>query len=105
MISNLFITLQWYLMLLVLGLAFYPLTKRLFPRFLDSGYAFSKILALLVLPYLMLVVGTLHILPFNPLSLIFLLILSAGGGLVVLRFFSLPSVRGSLSLSIIEEIL
>ena len=67
-------SLQWYTAYFVLGLIFFPLTKKILGRFLpDLGYAFAKTLAILFLSYAIFVAGTLKILPFTQVSLIILL--------------------------------
>ncbi len=71
-------TLQWYFYLLVIGIVFYPLTKQLFNRFFDHGYPFSKTLGIIVISYLALFLGGLHLFPFTKLALYGLLIVSAG---------------------------
>jgi len=65
--------LQWHLSLFLLGILFLPLAFILFPKFIDRGYIFAKILAIIFLTYTSLFFGTLHILPFGTLSLLFLL--------------------------------
>lgn len=68
-------TLRWYIPLLILGIIFFPLTKRIFGKwFPDLGYAFSKIIAILLLSYTAFVLGIAKILPFTFLSLLFLVI-------------------------------
>jgi YYY domain-containing protein len=70
----LFTSLQWYLVLFVIGWVFFPLTQRLFSAFrLDLGYSFAKIIGILVLSYVSLVLGVTKILPFYQLTLWFLL--------------------------------
>lgn len=69
-------TLYWYFFLLTLGLIFFPLTKKIFYKFFDSGYAFSKTLAIIILSYGIFVLGFLKILPFSRESLFFLLLVS-----------------------------
>lgn len=68
------ITSVWYLVLLILGLIFLPLTKKILSPFFDLGYPFSKTLAILALSYLIFVLGFLRILPYSQLSLIFLIL-------------------------------
>jgi len=63
-------TLQWYLMLLVVGVAFFGLTKKLFSSFFDQGYAFSKTGGILILSYSVFLLGNLHIAPFHLITLI-----------------------------------
>ena len=71
-------TLIWYLMLFVIGIIFFPLTKKIFRKFsFDFGYPFAKTLGILLLSYFVFVSGILKILPFNQISLIFTLCLFA----------------------------
>jgi len=63
-------TLQWYIMLLVIGVAFFGLTKRFFSSFFDQGYAFSKTVGILLLSYSVFLFGNLHIAPFHIVTLL-----------------------------------
>ncbi|MBI5044905.1 MAG: hypothetical protein HZC02_03195 [Candidatus Levybacteria bacterium] len=63
------ITLQWWVTIFLVGIITLPLTGVLFNHFIDKGYAFSKSLGILLVSYLMLLFGTLHILPFSFASL------------------------------------
>src|SRR3989344_593560 len=106
MIPNLFIALQWYIMLALLGLIFLPLTKRLFPNFIDGGYAFAKTIGILILTYLTLVTGTFHILTFSFPSLIILILISFGLSFFSLRYIPLADKNQRLlPWLIIEELL
>src|SRR3989338_4150920 len=61
----LFASLNYYIYILVIGVAFFPLARRIFSRFsFDSGYPFAKVLAILLVSYATYVLGTLKILPF-----------------------------------------
>lgn len=72
------IALQWYLTIFLIGIVFYPVTKKLLGEFLfDKGYAFSKIVGILFLSYATFLLGILKILPFYQSSLIGLLGISA----------------------------
>lgn len=75
-----FLTLKWYFYLLLLGLIFFPLTKKLFNSFFDFGYSFAKTIGILVLSYIFFVLNLIKIAPFSRLSifaiLIFFLILN-----------------------------
>ncbi len=57
--------LTWWLTLLFLGLAFYPLSKSLFHSFTDHGYIFSKVLGFLCSGYMMFLLGSLRIMKFS----------------------------------------
>ena len=71
--GDLSLALQWWVMLLGLGLLFLPLTSTLFSGFFDHGYPFSKIIGLLILSYLIWLFGSLRLLPFTVFS-VFLVI-------------------------------
>lgn len=64
-VDDLFIVLQWWSTLFLVGAAVFPLTKRLFPTWYDRGYLFSKAVGFAVVSYLVYVLGTLHIAPFT----------------------------------------
>ncbi len=67
--SDVFIVLQWWSSLFLIGAAAFPLTKRLFPQWYDRGYLFSKAVGFAVISYLVYLVGTLHIAPFHQLTI------------------------------------
>ncbi|HUS59820.1 MAG TPA: DUF2298 domain-containing protein [Nevskiaceae bacterium] len=62
--TNYFFHIYWWLLLFGIGIAFWPLTYLLFPKFFDKGYTFSKILGALVVSYIVWFLGSLKILPF-----------------------------------------
>lgn len=64
---------QWWLVFFVIGIIFLPFTSLVFDKFVDRGYAFSKVLGLGIISYLIFVLSVAHILPFNIFSIIFLL--------------------------------
>ncbi len=107
-----FTTLSWYGMLLILGLMFVPLAKRLLGHFfIDLGYPFAKTLAILFISYLIFILGILHIVPFDRQNII--LIALSGLLLNLLIFLKKPQEKGvskfrinhSLILIIFEELL
>ncbi len=74
----LYSSLHWYSAFFILGIVFFPLTKKIFGSFFpDQGYAISKTIALLLLSYATFLFGTLKILPFSQISLILLLAIYA----------------------------
>jgi YYY domain-containing protein len=67
-------TFSWYLMLLFMGIIFVPITKRIFGRFfIDFGYPFAKIIALLAISYTLFIFGLLKIIPFTQTAIFLLL--------------------------------
>ncbi len=78
--SELFAVLRWWTVLLILGLAAFPAAFVLFKKLPDRGYAFTKMLGLLLVAYLYWLAGSLGFLG-N----------SAGGILVVLALVALSA--------------
>jgi len=101
-------TVQWYAVLLGLGICFFPsaylLMGKLFP---DRGYVFAKIIGIVILSYVSLTFGTIHLLSFSSSSLILILGLAAILNLYIakkwipVKQFS----RNTISLLIFEELL
>ena len=77
-LPELLLIVQWWSVFLLLSAAILPLTTTIFSSFHDRGYIFSKTIALIVLSYLSLVLGTVHVLPFSQLSLFLLIVVIAG---------------------------
>lgn len=64
MANEFFLVFSWWVLTGGLGIIFLPLTSRFFGKFFDHGYAFSKIIAVLIISYLVWLLGSLKILPF-----------------------------------------
>lgn len=58
MMSDVFFTFRWWVTLLALGTAVWPLTWRLFNRLPDRGYAFTKMVGVLLVSYLFWILGS-----------------------------------------------
>lgn len=102
-----FTSFYWYLVLLILGIIFTPLTRKLFAAFFDQGYVFAKTIAILLLSYSMFLFGTLKLLPFTQTSLFFLI-----GVFVIISFLIIKRHSGTsqndkafLRIIIFEELL
>jgi len=63
-------SLSWCFWIFILGLLFFPAVKKLFSSFIDGGYAFSKIIAILVLSYITFAFGFFKIIPFEKTSIL-----------------------------------
>jgi uncharacterized membrane protein len=71
----LIISFNWYLILLILGIIFFPITKKVLSKLtVDDGYPFAKTFAIVFLSYTIYLLSSLKILPFERISLFFLLI-------------------------------
>lgn len=105
--SWIFSSLQWYFYLLLLGLAFMPLARVIFPRFFDGGYAFAKTIGILCLSYIVFLSGILKILPFDRATILLFLALGALSSWYFFYFRKPKEERSPFPLNIIvfEEVL
>jgi len=62
--ADFFLIFFWWFLLFALGVSFLPFTFFIFKRFFDKGYAFAKIIAILIISYAAWLLGSLKILPF-----------------------------------------
>lgn len=58
--------LQWYRLLAIIGISFYPLCACLFRKFSDKGYFFGKVLGIVISGWLVWCLSSLHIAKFTP---------------------------------------
>jgi len=68
-------SLQWYFLLLALGVIFIPFTKKLFGSFLDFGYPFAKTLGIILVSYAVFVLGVARLLPYSWLGIVIVTII------------------------------
>lgn len=59
---------KWYIILLTMGIGFFPLTSKIFYNFTDYGYIFSKTLGILFSGVTMFWLSSLKILKFTPIN-------------------------------------
>jgi len=64
MTSDFFTILYWWLVLFGLGVLSLPLAFKLFEKFWDKGWVFSKTLSIAIISYLVFLLGRIHLLPF-----------------------------------------
>lgn len=105
-----FETFNWYLYLLVLGILFFPLVKKIFSSFLDSGYPFAKTLGILLTSYALFVLGVFKLVPFDRSNVILILFFWTVGSFFIFKNKSAGSPEGQnrskqIFLIVIEEIL
>lgn len=96
----------WWLAIFLIGMIFLPVTFLIFNKFIDKGYAFSKILGIVISSYLVWLLGSLHALPFTKITIIMVLLAATLANLWLIKKlkrdgkFSLP-----FWLFVLEEIL
>lgn len=98
-------TLWWYVILMLLGVVFMPLTKLFFGKFFDSGYPFAKIIGILLISYAAFIGGILHILPFSSLSLFGLLIIGLIFNVWLYQKKQMSFSREQITIMVAEEII
>ncbi len=73
--SNIFI---WWFYILLIGLIFLPFTVKIFSKFYDQGYLFSKTIGITLTAYLLWLFSSLKLVPFSRISIYGILILIFG---------------------------
>ncbi len=66
--SNTLSLLQWWLIILLVGTSFLPLTFKIFSNFFDKGYIFSKTIGIVFLTYIVFLSGIVHLTSFNTIN-------------------------------------
>jgi YYY domain-containing protein len=74
MSSDIILVLSWWAVLFLIGVAAFPITRRIFGRFWDQGYSLSKAVGLAVTTYGVWQLGSWHILPFATSTIIAVLV-------------------------------
>lgn len=113
MFKDLGTILYWWFFYLGIGLIFFPITKRIFSRFFDQGYLFSKVIGIGISSYLVWLLASLKILPFNRETILLVLIVGIIVNLIVSRRSPSPTSHPrptshfspSLSIIICEELM
>ena len=77
---------KWWGMMLVLGIAAWPLCAKIFSSFTDKGYVFGKILGGLVPAWIMWFLGSLRLLKFGSAMVILITLFSAAGFWLLSQF-------------------
>src|SRR5205823_1958196 len=76
MLNDFFFVLRWWAVLFSIGLIFLPFTLLLFKNSKDHFYIFSKIIGIGIISYVILLLGTFHILAFSFPGTLFILCLA-----------------------------
>ncbi|HYK09102.1 MAG TPA: DUF2298 domain-containing protein [Candidatus Eisenbacteria bacterium] len=99
-------TLQWWIIIFILGSIALPFASKLFASFFDKGYTFSKTIGIVAVSYCALVLGTMHILPFTTLSLSGITFVLAGVSLLFfIRLKTFSVVKSHWKIFLFEEVL
>lgn len=67
---------QWWLVLLLLGIIFLPITERIFTKFHDKGYLFSKTIGIAISGYLVWLLSSIKLMKFRAVTCIIVVILA-----------------------------
>lgn len=101
--SWIYTTVIWYVYLLILGLIFFPVSSIILRKLYDYGYGFSKVVGIIVLSFIVLVLGILHIVPFSQAELFAILGVIAVAGLYHLQKNPLSIDKKRLAFILFQE--
>jgi uncharacterized membrane protein len=82
MLSDVWVALRWWGTLFLIGSAAFPFTQKLFARWHDRGYLFSKAIGLAAVSWLVFFAGMTHIAPFATATIDGAIVLLFVGGLM-----------------------
>lgn len=104
--ADFFYVISWWLIWLTISIIFLPITFLLFKSFFDKGYAFSKILGIMLISYSVWLIASIKIIPFNYFLicssiLVFLII----NGIILIKNNLLSNIKNHLKIFIFEELL
>lgn len=102
--SEIIIVFKWWVVFLIIGVSFLPLTSKIFSNFIDKGYIFSKILGLLFISYTIFILGALHLLKFNQLNILLVWILLLIPQILLIKNKKIIS-RNDYKFFLIEEVI
>ena len=100
-LSDFLFILKWWAVFFFIGISFFPLTQKVFSKFVDKGYLFSKVLGTLLISYVVYVLGTLRLLQFSSFN-----ILAVWISLVIIQLFFLRREKldgKTIKIFIVEE--
>ena len=99
--------LRWWLCILIVGWIFLPLTGRVFARFFDGGYLFSKTIGLALITYGIWLCSSLRILPFSLPAIVALLIAACSMVFLLLKGYRTTKgmVKSRYRIFLCEEVL
>lgn len=98
-------TFSWYFLTFILGLLFFPLTRKLFSNFIDKGYAFSKTIAILIISYIVFTLGSIKIPAFDTTFIAVITTIIFTSSLFLLKQNSDDSNHRSKKFIVVEELL
>lgn len=98
----------WWLLSVIIGIGFMPLTSRLFSRFRDGGWIFSKSIGIFISGYVMWLLSVTKIMKFSSLNCILILVACILVNVVTAYYlYKKDGVKPSFSvkLIVIEEVI
>ena len=105
MLTDFLYAIQWWAYIFVIGLIFLPVAGKIFSKFFDKGYLFSKTIGIAILSYGVWFLSSLRILPFYRVSIFAALIAAAIA--IFIRFKPWKTLKEMISIKIFvaEELL
>jgi len=106
MSGDIFITIKWWLYILLIGILFLPITQKYFHGFFDKGYGFSKVIGILSLSYLSWFLSSLGIFGSERIySIIIILALIPIALFMYKNPSTLETVKGNCRMMLFEELI
>jgi uncharacterized membrane protein len=106
--QDIFFILKWFLAFFVIGVAFLPLTFTLFKDFKDKGYIFSKIIGMACLSYFVFIIGSIRLLKFSEITVIFSLFILFMVNYLIFVYKNehlLPMIKKHIRIFLVEELI
>ena len=104
--SDIIYVLKWFLVFLLIGTAFLPLTFSFFENLKDKGYIFSKIIGIAIISYSVFLLGTLRILKFSQGSVfisVIVFFLINYGIFIMKKKHLMPILKKNIKIFLLEE--
>lgn len=103
-INDLINIFQWWIILFLLGVISLPSTTLIFSSFFDKGYAFSKVIGIITISFIIWVLASFHILTFSTINLYLIIAFAIILNLFLLIKKNLKSIiLNNLKFFILEE--
>jgi len=102
---------SWWLLIFLVSSLFLPLTFRLFSRFWDKGYLFSKAISGALITYILFILGVARILPFYHESMLLIILIVLALNLYLFSRYPLEkkgflkTIKEKLPIFILQELL
>ena len=96
---------SWWLILLLLGIIFLPLTQKIFSSFHDNGYLFSKTIGIAITGYLMWFISSIKLMKFTSFSCVIIAVICFGVNVLIFTKSKKENKRSLFAIDKIDNML